>query len=60
MWSIQAYVLIRVKNGEEGRVIESLRSMENVKEAHSVFGEFDAVAFVQTNTLDKLKETVKA
>lgn len=59
MSGIQAYVLVKVNKGEEGKVIECLRSIESVREAHSVFGEYDAVALVQTSSIDTLKETIR-
>lgn len=42
----------------ERGVLEAVRKIEGVKEAHAVYGVYDIVAKVEEETMDKLKETV--
>jgi DNA-binding Lrp family transcriptional regulator len=40
------------------QVLEEIRKMEGVEEAEMVYGNYDIVAKVKTETMDKLKKTV--
>jgi len=53
-----AFVFINAEIGSEDEVLKRLRKMENVKEAHLVYGIYDIVAKVEARTMDKLKEIV--
>ncbi len=53
-----AFVLINAEIGSEDEVLKELRSMEQVKEAYVVYGVYDIVAKVESETMDKLKEIV--
>jgi DNA-binding Lrp family transcriptional regulator len=53
-----AFVFINAEIGSEDEVLKWLRKMENVKEAHLVYGIYDIVAKVEARTMDKLKEIV--
>ena len=55
---MMAYVLINVDLGSEREVLEAVRKIESVKEAHVVQGVYDIVAKIEVETMDKLKETV--
>jgi DNA-binding Lrp family transcriptional regulator len=44
---MKAYVLITVRAGGVRGVVENLRKIEGVVEAHATFGPYDAVAIVQ-------------
>ena len=54
----QAYVLVNSEIGSEDKLIEKLKKMEKVVEAHSVYGVYDIVVKVEADTMDKLKEVV--
>ena len=53
-----AFVLINAEIGSEDEVLKELRGMEQVKEAYVVYGVYDIVAKVESETMDKLKEIV--
>ena len=53
-----AYVLLNVELGAESKVLEALKKLNSVEEAHRVYGIYDTVAKVKADTMDKLKETV--
>lgn len=53
-----AFVLVNAEIGSEDEVLKELRKMEQVKEAYVVYGVYDIVARVESETMDKLKEIV--
>jgi DNA-binding Lrp family transcriptional regulator len=55
---IFAYVLFKVASGTEREVAQKLTDFEEVLQSDILFGEYDVVARVATETLDKLEEFV--
>ena len=53
-----AYVLINCDLGSEESLIQELREIEGVNEAHGVYGVYDILAKVEAQTEDKIKEIV--
>jgi DNA-binding Lrp family transcriptional regulator len=53
-----AYVLINTELGSEADVLTNLRKVEGVEEAFNVYGTYDIIARVKTETMDRLKEIV--
>jgi DNA-binding Lrp family transcriptional regulator len=53
-----AYVLINTELGSETDVLTNVRKVEGVEEAFSVYGTYDIIARVKTDTMDRLKEIV--
>ena len=53
-----AFVLINAEIGAEDEVLESIREMAEVKEAHVVYGVYDIITRIEAETMDGLKETV--
>ena len=53
-----AFVFMNIDAGGENEVLQALRGIENVKEAHSVYGVYDIVARIEAETMEKLKEIV--
>ncbi|TEU12136.1 Lrp/AsnC family transcriptional regulator [Candidatus Bathyarchaeota archaeon] len=53
-----AYILISVEIGAEGEVLKSLKPVSEIKEAHLVYGVYDIIARVETETMQELKDTV--
>jgi len=51
-----AFVLINAESGSEADVLKELKKVEGVAEAFSVYGTYDIVAKVTSDTMDKLKE----
>lgn len=54
----QAFVLINAEVGNEQELIKQLRSMPNVTEVHVVYGVYDVIAKVESDTMEKVKETI--
>ncbi len=53
-----AYILISVEIGAEGEVLKSLKPVSEIKEAHLVYGVYDIIARVETETMQELKDAV--
>lgn len=53
-----AYVLINCKLGSEEDILNILRNMKTVKEAHGTFGAYDIIAEVVAETSQKLREEI--
>ncbi len=53
-----AYLLLNVETGTEEDVIESLKSLQEVKEARMVYGVYDVIVRVETGNMEELKNVV--
>ena len=53
-----AFVLINAEIGAENEVLKELRGISEVKEAHMVYGVYDIIARVETDTMQELKDTI--
>jgi len=53
-----AFVMITAEIGKENDVLDELKKIEHVKEAHLVYGVYDVVAKVEAETMDRLKELI--
>ena len=53
-----AYVLINCELGSEESVISELKSMDDVVEVHGTFGAYDILAKVESELVEKLRETI--
>lgn len=56
--AILAYVLFKVASGTEREVCQKLIEFNKVMQADIVFGEYDVIARLATDDLDKLEEFV--
>jgi len=56
--SVLAYVLFKVASGTEREVAQKMIEFSEVMEADVVFGEYDVIARITTDDLDKLEEFV--
>ncbi len=54
----KAFVLINTEAGMEQEVVNQLKAMKPVKEAYTVYGVYDAVAFVEADKMEDLKNAV--
>lgn len=54
----RAYVFINANDSDANDLLEDLRKTPGVKEAHRLYGVYDLVAELETETFDALKETV--
>jgi DNA-binding Lrp family transcriptional regulator len=53
-----AFVLINAEIGSEEEVLKELQKVEGVIEAFVVYGVYDVVAKIRSDTMDKLKDVV--
>ncbi|MEM0054403.1 MAG: Lrp/AsnC ligand binding domain-containing protein [Nitrososphaeria archaeon] len=55
---VSAIVLINVEIGYEGEVLKAIRKVEGVKEALAVYGNYDIVAKVEAESIEKLNQII--
>ena len=51
----KAYLKINTEIGSEPNVLETLKKLEGVEEAHSLFGIYDIIASLKADTINRLK-----
>lgn len=56
---ISAVVLVTTNHGQESNVLEELRNLAEVEEAHQLWGVYDFMVKVKANSIDRLKEIVR-
>jgi DNA-binding Lrp family transcriptional regulator len=56
---ISAVVLVNTDLNAQDRVLENLRSVDGVEEAHALYGVYDLLIKIKGNSIDKLKEITK-
>ncbi len=54
----KAFVFMNIDAGAENDVLKSLRQVPEVKESYFVYGVYDIVAKVETESMDRLKEVI--
>jgi DNA-binding Lrp family transcriptional regulator len=52
------YILINAELGMEEDLIQELRKMENIKEAHLMYGVYDVIVKAEAENMENLKELV--
>lgn len=55
---VQAFVMVKAATGAAETVVEALREMADVTEAHVVAGDFDVIAEVETDEMYEVMDTV--
>lgn len=53
-----AFVLINAEIGAESDVLKGLKDIPEVKESHMVYGVYDIIARIQTETMQELKDII--
>jgi DNA-binding Lrp family transcriptional regulator len=53
-----AFVLINSTLGAEDEVLKSLKDIKEVREAHMVFGVYDIIARIETDTMQELDNVI--
>ena len=53
-----AYVMINVEVGAKDEVLEEVRGIPEVKEAHLIYGVYDIIVRVEAETVQGLKDIV--
>ena len=54
----KAYVLVNCDLGFEAEIIDEIKQLEDVKEVHGVFGAYDILAKVESDSVESLKDTI--
>ncbi|RDJ32285.1 MAG: Lrp/AsnC family transcriptional regulator [Crenarchaeota archaeon] len=53
-----AYVLINCELGSEEDIIKQLKAISGVKETHGTFGAYDILVKLESDNVEKLRETI--
>jgi DNA-binding Lrp family transcriptional regulator len=53
-----AYVLINCDLGSEEEIIKELKKLHEAVEVSGVYGVYDIIAKIRSDTMDKLRETI--
>ena len=53
-----AYVLINCNLGSEATIIDELKHLDNVKEVHGVFGAYDIITKVESDSVENLRDAI--
>ncbi|MDQ1279692.1 MAG: hypothetical protein QG670_954 [Thermoproteota archaeon] len=56
----KAYVFINVDSGADSEVLQALGKLSNVKEAYEVYGVYDLLAKIESETMEQLRDIVGA
>jgi DNA-binding Lrp family transcriptional regulator len=56
---ISAVVLVNTELNSQDRVLENLKRVEGVEEAHALFGVYDLMLKIKANSIDRLKDITK-
>lgn len=54
----KAFVLINAEPASEKEILECLRGVPEVKEAHFTYGVYDFIAEVEADSMNRLKEVI--
>ena len=55
---MKAYVLMNAELGQESSVVESLRKVPGIKAVYALYGIYDVIAEIETETMEKVKDIV--
>ncbi len=53
-----AYVLVICDLGSEEQVIEELKHLDEVKEAHGIFGAYDIIVKLESDNVENLRDVI--
>ena len=53
-----AYILITTATGKENSVLDRIRDLPELTEAHQLFGQYDIIARMETEDYDRLCDVV--
>jgi DNA-binding Lrp family transcriptional regulator len=56
---ISAVVLLNTDSNTQDKVLKSLKLVEEVEEAHALYGVYDLLVKIKAKSFDKLKEITK-
>ncbi len=55
---VRAFVLINVDIGSENDVLDELETVDEVREAYTVYGVYDLIAMIEAETMQELKDVI--
>lgn len=55
---VKAYVLANCEIGSEKQIIDELKTIEGVKEAHGTMGAYDIMAEIEADSHEELRKTI--
>lgn len=53
-----AFVLMNAELGKENKLVQELRQIPNVKEAYPVYGVYDILMEIESDSMETLRETI--
>ncbi|HLN44884.1 MAG: Lrp/AsnC ligand binding domain-containing protein [Chloroflexota bacterium] len=53
-----AYVLLNTEIGSENEVVDALKKVEGVESAFNLWGVYDVIASVKSNSMDELSDII--
>jgi DNA-binding Lrp family transcriptional regulator len=56
---ISAVVLVNTDSGSQDKILEILKHIDGVKEAHALYGVYDLLVKIKGNSIEKVKEITK-
>jgi DNA-binding Lrp family transcriptional regulator len=56
---ISAVLLLNTDSGTQDKILESLKLVDGVEEAHALYGVYDLLVKIKGNSIDTLKEITK-
>jgi DNA-binding Lrp family transcriptional regulator len=54
----KAFVLMNAELGSEDAIVSELKRLDGVSQVYQVYGVYDIVAQVESDTMEKVKETI--
>jgi DNA-binding Lrp family transcriptional regulator len=57
---ISAVILVNTNVGEQNRLLETIRKVDGVEEAHALWGVYDLMVKIKAISIDRLKEIIKS
>ena len=54
----KAYVFINVDSGADNEVLQAIRKLNNVREAYEVYGVYDLIAKIESETMEQLRDII--
>jgi len=54
----KAFIFMNIDAGAENEILKKLREVPEVKEAYFVYGVYDVVVKIETESMDRLKDVI--
>jgi len=53
-----AYVLVNCDLGFDTEIIDEIKQLEEIKEAHGIFGAYDIIVKLESDNVENLRDTI--